>query len=120
MGRRRDAEREAFWRRMFQDQERSGLSVAEFCRCEDLTLATFYYWRRQMTQRDAASVPSADHSESPQVPTFAQIHVVDEPENADVEVLAPNGLIVRIPEAAGSDHVRRVLEIVSEIAGSPS
>ncbi len=47
----RDAGREAFWRRTLAGQEKSGLTVREFCRHEKLRESAFYFWRRTIRER---------------------------------------------------------------------
>ena len=48
----RDAGREAFWRRAVQRQAESGLTVRAFCRREELAESNFYAWRRTIAERD--------------------------------------------------------------------
>ena len=55
-GKRRDPAREKFWRRTIRDQQRSGLSVRDFCLREGLKDWTFRWWRRELGRRD--QVPS--------------------------------------------------------------
>jgi transposase-like protein len=58
----RDAGREAFWRRTLTAFGKSGLSVREFCRREKLHESAFYFWRRTIQQRGSkprTSLPPA-------------------------------------------------------------
>ncbi len=48
----RDAEKEAFWRMVVQEQQKSDLSIRDFCRTEGLTESLFYAWRRELRHRD--------------------------------------------------------------------
>jgi hypothetical protein len=57
MGKARDLGKEQFWRRTFRRWEQSGSSVAASCRRERLADCTFYWWRRELSQRKVA-VPS--------------------------------------------------------------
>ncbi len=57
--RRRDPEKERFWRRAFKEWRRSGLSVREFCDWQSLAEASFYAWRRELAQRGRAATPRA-------------------------------------------------------------
>ena len=50
---RRDEGKEVFWRRMLRDQARGGLTVRDWCRRHRLQEPTFYWWRKQLAQRDA-------------------------------------------------------------------
>jgi transposase-like protein len=48
----RDPRKEQFWRRMVRQWRDSGLSIAEFCRRQGLSAASFHAWRRIVAQRD--------------------------------------------------------------------
>jgi transposase-like protein len=52
--RRRD--RELYWRDVLQRQSESGLNVANFCRQESISAASFYAWRRKLRERDAQAL----------------------------------------------------------------
>jgi hypothetical protein len=121
-GKRRDPAREQFWRRTIRRQQRSGLSVPEFCRREGLKGGAFRWWRLELARRDqqAASAPRGEPERqvTEAVPVFLPVRVVDPdaiaPRHAPpIEVVLPNGLIIRVP--AGFDpsslgHVLAVLE----------
>lgn len=46
----------AQWRELLQNQQSSGLSMAAFCRQQDLRQKSFYYWRRKLMKANV--VPS--------------------------------------------------------------
>lgn len=56
--RRRDPQREQFWRDVLARFRTSGLSVRAFCRQEQLSESQFYAWRRTVAKRDGTRVPS--------------------------------------------------------------
>lgn len=49
----RTSERERYWRQIVARHEKSGLSVAAFCRKESLCAPTLYRWRRKIAKRQA-------------------------------------------------------------------
>ena len=51
-GKRRDPAREKFWRRTIRRQQRSGLTVRDFCGREGLKDWTFRWWRQELVRRD--------------------------------------------------------------------
>lgn len=51
MARRRDAGKEAAWRKRLKRFGRSGLTVARFCDGERVSVASFYYWQKKLGQR---------------------------------------------------------------------
>lgn len=52
--RRRDAAKEANWRKMLRRFSASGLNIREFCRRERIAEPAFYAWRRTIAERDDA------------------------------------------------------------------
>ncbi len=58
---RRDLAKERLWRETVGAQTRSGQSVREFCRERQLAESAFYFWRRELRQRDAkVSLPQSE------------------------------------------------------------
>lgn len=55
--RNRDLARERTWRGRLARQAASGLSVRAFCQRERLSEASFYAWRRTISQRDGEGKP---------------------------------------------------------------
>lgn len=51
---RRDPAKERFWRDTLREQVDSGQSVRAFCRGRRLTESAFYFWRRELKQRDVS------------------------------------------------------------------
>lgn len=57
------------WRRIILRQQRSGLSIAEYCRRHEVPPASFFAWKRRLRQETAlASLPAF----VPVVPTPAE------------------------------------------------
>lgn len=52
MGARRGGHAEGRWRALIREQERGGLSVAEFARRRGVSAATLYWWRSQLSRRE--------------------------------------------------------------------
>ncbi len=113
MAKRRDPSREAFWRRTLRRHAKSGMTVAEFCASESFTTAAFYHWRKEIPRRVAkapARMPDPNHA------TFLPVQVLDDGNDpAPVEIVAGSGFVVRVSEAATTDHVRRVLQAVIQL-----
>ena len=72
-GRRRDPARERFWRRTIRDQQRSGLSVRDFCKREGLNDGAFRWWRRELPRRDqeTSTAPRGEPTEA--APVFLPV-----------------------------------------------
>ena len=110
----RDSSREAFWRRMLRRRAESGMTVAELCASEDVTTSAFYYWQRRIRRPDGKSQPQT--SNSTDGPTLLPVQILDDRVGrAPVEIVAANGLVIRVGETATVDHVRRVLTAVDTV-----
>jgi hypothetical protein len=77
-GKPRDPHREQRWRRLIQRWKNSGLTVRAFCNRHHITQPSFYTWRRELKQCDAATtfVPTrvvTDDQPAPSTP----IKIVD-------------------------------------------
>jgi transposase-like protein len=103
--RRRDSDREQFWRQTILQQRSSGQSIAQFCRSGGLSPASFYAWRRTLAEREPSPAST--------VPMFAPLRVVPD---LGIEVVLPTGVIVRVP--AGAD-LAAAAKLVAAL-GSPS
>ena len=100
--RRRDAAKEAQWRRHLAEQRTSGLSVRGYCQRHDLREAAFYRWKRTIRKRDieGSSAPAipADKPAAPSV--FAEVIVREAPAGsaaADCEETRDAALLVEFP-----------------------
>jgi transposase-like protein len=80
--------RERLWRETMAAWRASGLSVRQYCRRHDLAEPSFYYWRRELRQRDGRRASSS--------PAFVPVTVVPA---ATLEVRCPSGHVVTLPTA---------------------
>jgi hypothetical protein len=100
----RDRKKESFWRGHLKAQARGGLSVAAYCRRQSLREHGFYWWRRELAQRDAVA-PAA----------FVPVHVaLERPaaaavEQGGIEILLPGDRRVRVIGGGGAAVDRRML-----------
>lgn len=93
----------AEWEQLIADQSVSGQSQAEFCRQAGVSLSTFTYWKRKLS--DGAR-PAGHRQGAAETPMFAELAVA-EPETTepsapagwDVE-LDLGGIVLRIRRAA--------------------
>lgn len=73
------------WRELLRRQATSGLSVAEFCRRQDVSEASFYQWRKRLRAESPTEAAPAD---------FLPLAVLG---GAGVEIELPCGAVVRVP-----------------------
>ncbi len=111
----REAKRKEFWLRALQRREKSELTVVAFCQREGLKKSAYYYWRREITRRHEDHGASRSRSPSSGKTQLAQVRLVNDCEPTSIEIVAQNGLVVRVGESATTEHVRRILSLVNEI-----
>ena len=113
--RQRDPNREVLWRKRLKQHAGSGLSVREFCRSGNLRETSFYYWRREIAQRDAESKRERGSSEATHegVPEFLPVQVMEPISRApSVTIELIGGRLLRLPESIGTE---RLVEIVQAL-----
>ena len=103
----RDRSKERFWRRAVRHWRRSGLTIREFCRQEQLSEGNFYAWRTTIGQRDAEKL------------AFVPVQVVSEPipaapsgESAGLELILGNGRRLRIGRSFDAATLQRLLALI--------
>jgi transposase-like protein len=114
-----DPVKEQAWRERLEQQQQSGLSVRAFCSQHNLTVPSFYAWRRTLRQRAgaAANPSSADGPPSPGPaagqPFFVPLRLAPTATTA-LELLLPGGLLLRVPTGFDADTLRRLLALLRE------
>jgi len=86
MPRHTDPNKVPIWRQRLADFDRSGLSVVSFCQNIGCSSATFYHWKRKLSQ---AAAPSA----------FLRVQTA-EPQPAFLQIDLPSGVSLRVPMTA--------------------
>jgi hypothetical protein len=120
---RASAEKEAYWRSVLRRQERSGLSVRQFCREQRLSQASFYGWKRKIAGRDGhAGIGSerkgrkrcqAQTVTKPDEKTAVFVPVrLNAAAGGVLEIVHPQGHVVRVPAVFDEDSLRQVLHVL--------
>lgn len=96
------------WRDRLRRFDHSELTVAEFCRLEGYSVASFYHWRRklqsgQLDDRSATFVPV---ELPPATPTA--------PRHSGWQIELPGGAVLRLDHEAADEQQRRLIKIVVE------
>jgi hypothetical protein len=95
------SERELYWRGVLERQAHSGESVVEFCEVEGVSTASFYSWRKRLRSGRWSDI---DDRERPQL---VPLSIAASP--ACVEVVLPEGIVLRVPEGVAPQTLRDVL-----------
>lgn len=100
-----------YWRARIEEWESSGLTQAEFCRREKLSLPSLSWWKWKLTRQVRLNVQ----------PKFLPVRLVDVAEQSPTpsrgqssafEVALKQGYIVRIPEHFDSEALLRLLKVL--------
>jgi transposase-like protein len=107
--------REAFWRNMLADFQRSGQTIAGFCRSRSLSEPSFYAWRKRLPREGQVGQPGQPSTPegsalSRRAPMFVPVVVapgiaVDEP----IEVQLKGGRVMRLPASLAASRIAEVL-----------
>ena len=120
MATRRNLERWQSWRDVIRRQEESGLSVAAFCREQQVPPASFFAWRRKLAaaKQNGNTGQGIDADASPDVRAqFMPIAISPVPlSSANFEIVGPDGYRVVVPTPFDAESLREILRVLKEIA----
>jgi transposase len=105
-GKARDPRKEQLWRRRLELWQDSGLSVAAFCDRHGLAAPSFYAWRRELQQREAAAAAF--------IPVRVLAHEAAAPAGS-VEVVLAGGRRLRVTPGFDPATVRQLLVLLEEV-----
>ena len=116
--RRRDEQKELFWRGVISEWRGSGQRIRQFCRERDLSEGLFYSWRRELIRRDQALRPAAERRRPrPAARPFVEVCVPATLAGAVYEVVCCSGRIVRVSGLFDAQVVSQLVSVV-ESAGA--
>ena len=105
-GKPRDPRKEQQWRRLIQLWKNSGLTVRAFCVRHHITRPSFYAWRRELLQRDAAAFVPVRVEANDQLARITSIPTI--------EVVLASGQCVRVTPGFDSATLRQLLAVLQE------
>jgi len=95
------------WRDRVRRWRRSGLSIAEFCRQEQISQPSFFGWRKRLVEgRAVASRRGRQLAGGPsQRPQFVELPVPGWSTTSGIQIALPGGAIVTLPPQADAELV---------------
>jgi hypothetical protein len=110
-GKARDKSKEAFWRKTMAAYQRSGLRIRQFCRREKLRETGFYFWRRELAQREAERRPKPRRPRA----LFLPIRLATEPQPAtggEIAIALADGRRIHLTPPVDQQTLRDVLAVM--------
>ena len=89
----------------------SGLTVAQFCAREAVSVPSFYSWRRRLAAATLGTAAS-HHPNGDPGPRLLPVHLASVP--AAVELVLPAGAVLRVPPGADLALVRALVEALGD------
>jgi hypothetical protein len=105
MSRRVNLDKRSEWLDRLRRFRRSNLSVTEFCRREEVSVASYYHWRQKL----AKAASDLDANGAPVQATFLPVQIEG---SAGLEVAFPNGARVTLA-ALDRPHVQAFIESIA-------
>jgi hypothetical protein len=95
------------WRDRLRRFEHSELTVAEFCRLEEYSVASFYRWRQrlrsgQLGDRSGTFIPVELPATMPQPPRHGSL-----------QIELPGGAVIRLDHEATDEQQRRLIKNIA-------
>ncbi len=102
-GRRPDPALRQLWHQRLQRFRHSGLSIADFCDRERISVASFYAWKRRLHAAPAGATPG-----------FVPVRLVPSANHAPVELVLPSGFVLRLNCDTDLTWLRQLLDLLRE------
>jgi hypothetical protein len=116
MARRGLEQREQYWRGVLERQRKSGQSIRAFCLANKIPQASFFNWRRKLTERqiDTAKTVNAESQRRDPLPFIpVKIQTLAGPGGV-IELLHPRGCLLRVPGAFDPESLLRILRVLDQ------
>lgn len=115
-GKEQDTGLERSWRKRLWRQRGSGLTVRAFCEREGVPESSFYYWRREVSQRDKAGraerrVGGGRSVRAGRTPLFLPVEIGDRGAGV-IELRLPSGQVIR------GEAVERMARLAELLGGT--
>jgi hypothetical protein len=109
-----DLKLHALWRDRVRRQADSGLTIAQFCTRDCLSLALFHAWKRRLRLIDLAGHRSALPAPRAFLPVTVRVLDHASEKLPPIEAELPNGVRLRIP----TTNARLACRVVRAVAGA--
>lgn len=116
-------QKESRFSELIKLQKSSGLTVREFCSNEGIAPSTFYYWHKKLKGDRGRKDFIPLHLKSPKSSLaqgytgkdshldYQSVHLPDDNDNVFLELIYPNGTLLRIKKELDFAHLRALIHL---------
>jgi hypothetical protein len=113
MGGRWNESRALAWKERLAAQQQSGLSIAEYCRREEISPPSFYVWRKRLRRQKASRRNQTARSIRTNSRLFVPVRLASGAEPVGgLRIELPGGTVVTLPAEASTELVTTALRAV--------
>jgi transposase-like protein len=111
-----------WWRRQFQRQRNTNLSVTELCRQLGVSVTTVYYWKKRVDEappdtREQVSAERRSHHATPAA-NFVPISIIEPGAAAELEIELTNACVLRLKGVIDPLLLQAAITAAGQIDGS--
>jgi transposase-like protein len=116
-----------WWRRQFQRQRKTNLSVTDFCRQLGVSVTTFYYWKKRVPE----ALPNAPGRVSGERPShrmtsatgtasanFVPVSILEPAAGTELEIELTNACVVRLRGVVDPPLLQAAITAAGRLDGS--
>ena len=111
-----------WWHGQFQRQQKANLSVTELCRQLDVSVATFYYWRKRVPENSprspgqvAAGYPARRLKTAV---SFVPVSIVEPATGTELEIELTNSCVLRLKGTIDPSLLQAAITAAGQLDGS--
>jgi transposase-like protein len=111
-----------WWRGQFERQHKAGLSVTELCRQLDVSVTTFYYWRKRVHEASprspgqvAAGYPARHLTTTA---SFVPVSIVEPATGTELEIELNNSCVLRLKGIIDPSLLQAAITAAGQLDGS--
>jgi len=105
-------DRHQFWQEAVSLQQSSGLNIGQFCRREGLSEASFYFWRKRLSNSSEGKSPVV--IQEPKSPSFVEVNLPKlSPDYLNLEIAGLGTL--KMSSGFDSSVLKQVLKVIKEL-----
>ncbi len=100
------AAKKEFWLSLLAEKDQSGLSVAEFCKEKDVSLQSFYQWKRRLQQ------PGGSVSKASSLLPVRVVPPANPPLPSTIQIVTASGVFLRLDSNTPHAQIANLIEAI--------